>query len=416
MVTAGAMVANIAAYLVHLPASRWLGPELYGEFAALLSVQLIAAVPTMALQVVVARDRVLGASVERLRATGRHTALWLTGLVALAAWPVAAALSVSLPAVLAAVLAAPLLALVSVELGLLQAAGRFAGFAALSATAGLAKAVPALVALAATGAVAPTLAAEAAGTAAIAVLARAVVGRRPSDGPRPGLVDAPPRTDVFAVLRASQVQLALIALTTTDLLVARTVLEPVDAGNYALGSIATKVAFWLPAAVATVLFPQMSRPAEHAAARRLALAVVAGIGAVLSVGAALAAPVVPLVVGGDYTPVAGWLWLFTAVGALQSLLQVLLLAGIAARRSREAVVAWAGVVLIATAPLLLAWFGGSTDAAAVLLSVPGLVSWAFAALLVTTATATVTTRPRAGAIASPTAAPARDLPGDAAGR
>lgn len=400
VVTAGAMVANVAAYLVHLPASRWLGPELYGEFAALLSVQLIAAVPTLALQVVVARDRVLGASVSRLRAVGRRTALWLALLVAVAAWPVSAVLSVSLPAVAAAVVAAPVLALLSVELGLLQAAGRFSRFAALSAAAGLAKAVPAIAALAVTGAVAPTLAAEAAGTAAIALLARAVVSRTRESRPTPGLVDTPPRTDVAAVARAAQVQLALIALTTTDLLVARTVLEPVDAGNYALGSIATKVAFWLPAAVATVLFPQMSRPDSHAAARRLALAVVAGIGAVLSVCAALAAPLVPVVVGADYAPVSGWLWLFTAIGALQSLLQVLLLAGIAARRSREAAVAWAGVVLVAAAPLALATFGrspGAPTAAAAesLLSVPGLATWACACLLVTTVAATFTTRARA---------------------
>jgi hypothetical protein len=118
-------------------------------------------------------------------------------------------------------------------------------------------------------------------------------------------------------VRASQVQLALIALTTTDLLVARAVLDPVDAGNYALGSIATKVAFWLPAAVATVLFPQMADPASHARARRLALTVVGGVGLALCLGAFAVTPVVPIVVGEDYAPVAGWLWLFTALGALQ---------------------------------------------------------------------------------------------------
>ena len=46
--------------------------------------------------------------------------------------------------------------------------------------------------------------------------------------------------------------------------------------------------------------------------------------------------------------------LFTALGALQSVIQVLLLAGIAAHRTREAGVAWIGVALVAGAPLLAA--------------------------------------------------------------
>src|SRR5699024_3821835 len=56
-VTAGSLIANVAAYLLHLPASRWLGPEGYGAFAALLSAQLLVAVPSLALQAVVARER-----------------------------------------------------------------------------------------------------------------------------------------------------------------------------------------------------------------------------------------------------------------------------------------------------------------------------------------------------------------------
>ena len=400
VVTAGAMIANVAAYLVHLPASRWLGPELYGEFASLLSVQLIAAVPTLALQAVVARDRTLGASAAHLRRVGWQVAAGLAVLVAVLAWPVSAALSTSVVAVVAAMVSAPVLAVFSVELGLMQASGRFARFSVFSGLAGIGKAAPAVAVLAATGQVAPTLAAEAAGVAVVLAIARWTAGA--GSGPvRAGEAadDRPAaRPGVAEVIRASQVQLALIALTTTDLLVARAVLDPVDAGNYALGSIATKVAFWLPAAVATVLFPQMADPDSHARARRLALTVVAGVGAVLCIGAFAVTPLVPLVVGEEYSPVAGWLWLFTTLGALQSIIQVLLLAGIAAHRTREAGVAWVGVLLVAGAPLLAA---GGVFGVAVRdgLSVPILASWTGLSLLATALLAGFILRP-AGARAS----------------
>lgn len=399
VVTAGAMIANVAAYLVHLPASRWFGPELYGEFASLLSVQLIAAVPTLALQAVVARDRTLGASSAHLRRVGWQVAAGLAVLIAVLAWPVSAMLSTSVTAVVAAMVSAPVLAVFSVELGLMQASGRFARFSVFSALAGIGKAAPAVAVLAATGRVAPTLAAEAVGVVVVVALARWVPGRRSPVGGGSAVARRPAvagrsaaRPGVPEVVRASQVQLALIALTTTDLLIARAVLDPVDAGNYALGSIATKVAFWLPAAVATVLFPQMADPDSHARARRLALTVVAGVGAVLCVGAFAVTPVVPLVVGEDYAPVAGWLWLFTALGALQAIIQVLLLAGIAARRTREAGVAWIGVAAVAGAPLLAAagLFGEGVREG---LSVPTLAAWTGISLLLTALFAGVILRP-----------------------
>lgn len=387
------MVANVAAYLVHLPASRWLGPELYGEFAALLSVQLIASVPTLALQAVVARDRTLGASATRVRRVGRLVAAVLAVVVVLAAWPVARALSTSVWSVAAAGVGAPLLALLGVEMGLLQASGRFARFSAFSALTGVGKAAPAVAALALTGRAAPALAAEAVGVALVYVVARLAArnAERRASTPATDPADRRARTSVGAVLRASQVQLALMALTSADLLVARSVLSPGDAGQYALGSIATKVAFWLPAAVATVLFPRMARPDDHSGARRLALTAVAAIGAVLCAGAAVAAPLVPLVIGEDYGPVAPWLWLFTALGAVQSILQVLLLAGIAAHRTREAGVAWLGVAAVAGAPLLAhaGVFGGAVRDA---LSVPALASWALASLLVTAGVAALALR------------------------
>src|SRR5690606_39888110 len=68
---AGAMTANIASYLLQLLAGRWLGVAGYSEFASLLAVQLLCAVPALALQNVVARELVHGSDIAALRALRR---------------------------------------------------------------------------------------------------------------------------------------------------------------------------------------------------------------------------------------------------------------------------------------------------------------------------------------------------------
>ena len=72
MVTIGSMIANVAGYLLQVLASRWLGPAGYSEFATLLGAQLVLAVPALALQTVVARELVHGASAEHLRRMERR--------------------------------------------------------------------------------------------------------------------------------------------------------------------------------------------------------------------------------------------------------------------------------------------------------------------------------------------------------
>lgn len=79
------MVANIAAYLLHIPAGRWLGPVAYGEFASLLAAQLALAVPALAVQTVVARQLVLGSSRAHQRALGLRCVAIVAVLAAVSA-------------------------------------------------------------------------------------------------------------------------------------------------------------------------------------------------------------------------------------------------------------------------------------------------------------------------------------------
>ncbi|MEH6381277.1 MAG: oligosaccharide flippase family protein [Dietzia cercidiphylli] len=349
-VTLGSLLANIAAYLLHLPASRWLGPEGYGAFAALLSAQLLVAVPSLALQAVVAREHVRGAPHEALRSLGARVALLVALIAALAVVPVSLLLDTPVLATAAALSPGPVLCLLATEQGLLQGAERFRALGMVLALAGAGKVVPAVAVLAAGGGVGTALAAGAVGVAAAWAVAAWVcraTTRRRSRPPAGGITLASP--GVAAVLAAGQVQLVMMALTSVDLLLARALLSPEDAGRYALGAVAAKAAFWLPQAVGTVLYPRMADPAGHRGAVRSAVGVLLGIGSVVVLAAALAAPLVPAVVGEAYRPVTGVLWAFAGLGVTLSVLQAFLLATIAANRTVEAGIAWCGLALTAAA-------------------------------------------------------------------
>jgi O-antigen/teichoic acid export membrane protein len=341
-VTVGSLVANVAGYLLHLPASRWLGPDGYGSFASLLSVQLVLAVPALAVQAVVAREVVRGRAVGELRRSARDTALTLALLSVLLAPVAAAALHTSVVGAAAAALTAPLLVVLSAELGVLQGRAEFRPLAGALAATALLRVAPAVAVLAAGAGATAALLAGAVGTLVAAVGVRRLAG--PAE-PVAAAVTGTRWRALVGVARASQVQLVLIVLTSVDLLAARALLGDDASGLYALGAVAAKAAFWLPQAVGVVLYPQLADPSRRGRALRTAVLVLLGVGAVVVLGAAVAAPVVPVLVGPAYAPITGLLWLFALQGAALTVLQSALLAGVARDRTRVAALAWAGLVV-----------------------------------------------------------------------
>ncbi|WP_232541954.1 polysaccharide biosynthesis protein [Nocardia bovistercoris] len=366
------MIANVAGYLLQVLAGRWLGVGGYSEFASLLAVQLLCAVPALALQNVVAREWVRGAGADALRRLRWRCAV-IVAVVAAALIPVVtSALHVGVAACAAALGAAPALVLLSGEQGILQGARRFRGLALVLGAAGVARVAPALVVLAVGGGAAAALGAAAVGLAAAAVFARCVAGSPEAD--------EQPRTHtvgVLPVLRAAQVQAALMALSSADLIVVRMVLDEADASRYALGTIAAKIAFWLPQAVGVVLYPRMAQPAHSARAIRDALGVLSAIGVVAVLVAAVAAPLATLFVGQDYAPIQGLLWLFALHGAILAVLQGAVLSAIAVDRTAIATLTWLGLIVEVTVMLLFA------D------TVPALIVTAVSVAAVTTTTVAV---------------------------
>ncbi|GAA2061726.1 polysaccharide biosynthesis protein [Williamsia deligens] len=342
------MVANVCAYFVHLPASRWLSPDQYGEFAVLLQATLVLGVPALAVQAVTAREVVAGRSTRSLVRLGGITAVAVAVIAAIAVVPFMTIAHTGLPATAAAFTVAPLLVIISVGQGILQGHQHFRALAWVIGLVGVARTVPPLIALALGGQASSALLATMIGAVAAVGLVVSQVRSLVTHTDDAGL----PRLSARSVMHASQVQLVLVTATSIDLLLSRVVLSENDSGVYALGTVAAKVAYWLPQAVGLVVFPRLADAQRSAAALRGAVLVLLGLSAVTSIGAAVGGPLVPIVIGTDYRPVAGLLWLFAIAGGAMAVLQVALLAAIARNRTRVATIPW--VVLAVEVVVILA--------------------------------------------------------------
>jgi O-antigen/teichoic acid export membrane protein len=326
---------NALAYVSTVVAARVLAPEAFGELSALLGLLLVGVVPAVGLQAAAAlalggRRVGTGPTVAAVHAAALAAAV-LVGLAALAlAGPLAAVVHATDPAALVwlAVLLVPHTVAGGYD-GILQGTGRPGALAAALAAVGVAKVAGGLGGLLAVGTPTAVLAGMALGASGGAVVGWLLCGR-PGVGPGAGRVARRAGAAAGALL-------GFVLLANLDLLLARHHLPPGEAGRYAVGSIVFKVAFWLPQGVTLVLVPRLADAAAGRRALARATALVGACGLVLVLGAVVAAPLLPLLLG---RPAPAALWAFALLGALLAVLQQLLYAGIAARDRAATVLVW----------------------------------------------------------------------------
>ncbi len=340
-VTAGTLLANLLAYLVQVPASRVLGTDGFGEFSVLNAAMLVLSVPALALQAVVAREVVSGASHRRLWRLVAAVGVVVAGASVVGVLVMMWIARTGVASTAAALAGAAPLAVIAGGQGFLQGAGRFGVLGAVLAGVGVLRSVPVVAVVLAGSGPTGALAAGTAGTVVAAVLVAVVAVRdgRSDDGA------GGRRVSMSDVLAASGVQFVMIVAVSVDLLLSRSVLTASEAGVYALGAVATKAAFWLPQAIGVVVYPRLADPVRSSDALRRGLSVLAAIGVCVTAVAAVGGPLVPAVISDDYRPVAAWMWLFALTGALLAMLQLMLLAAIARNRARGALPASAVLAL-----------------------------------------------------------------------
>lgn len=378
VVLIGILALNAGNYVFHLLAARELGPASYGEVVSLLALAGLIALPLGGVQVVVARTVSRLASVNNVDALRAYIR---TGLIVVAGASSALAVVLVMLApvirgplgveslaaiVLTAVLTVPAL-VAPIALGVAQGLQRFTLFSftlALSTVARLAALVAVLgLGLRVAGVMAATI------VGSVVALAVPVVGirehlrgRRTERWPLSG-----------AALRSSVMPsvvglLAITALTTADVIVAKAVLSDHDAGVYGGASLIGRVIFHLPAVILTVLLPKVSARTARgettadilAASIRVVVAAAAVLTLIYSIAPSL---VVRVAFGSEYDDAAGLLPLFGIAMTGYAVLNVLLIYHLA--RSVNSM-SW---LLLAGACVQLAGYGLFHDSARQLLAV-----------------------------------------------
>ncbi|MEA5357950.1 polysaccharide biosynthesis protein [Amycolatopsis sp., V23-08] len=342
---------NAGSYVLSLAAARILAPGAFGELSSLLAVLVIGVVPAMALQTVVAL---------RVARSPQHTGslfalgLVTSGIVAAAALTVSPLLVLLLhlgslaPALLVTASLGPL-TLLGLFHGLLQGSHRFATLAGLIALEGVGKVGGSLVGLLVSGSTTGALAGTAIGSLAVVTASWQICGR-----PRPRWSDRHGRD----VLHTAQAMLALVLLVNLDLVLARHTLPAAEAGEYALGAIVTKIAYWLPQAVGVLVLPRFAVVSDRRRALPVALGICAALDAVVVlVTLVFGSRLLPLIGGVRYAGSTMPLWPFALAGSMLALVQILLYARLADGDRRVTVLMWAAVAVEAV--LIPAWLHSS---------------------------------------------------------
>lgn len=355
--TAGIAVAmavtNVGTYAFQMVSARLLGPSQYGAVAGLMAVLMVLSVVQLGLQATAARRIVSDpgdvAAIEESILTATWRAAWALGTVALVLSPAVMwllDLSSLVPAVLLALSVVPT-TVMGGQAGVLQGERRWLPLSLVYLAVGVPRVLLGTACL---------LVRQTEGSAMVGVLVASclpvVIGtialrERRLQGPE-NAHDAEVRRDVRREAWGSSIALlAFTALSNLDVVVARNVLDHHDAGLYAGGLIVTKAVLFLPQFAVVILFPSMSEAGGSRRAILRGLAFLGGLGAVGVLGAYVLRDVAEIFIGGDkYAGVTDRLWLFAALGALLSILQLLVYGGLAQRGVLTKYVVAAGVVAL----------------------------------------------------------------------
>jgi O-antigen/teichoic acid export membrane protein len=337
------VLSNALGYGLTVLLTRSFGPAQYGALGALLGVGLISGIPAGALQYVLAR-RTAAAGLppgvnERAGLRLSVAVGTLLGGLVIVLSPLADAffhLGSSWPAIWLGVMLLPY-SVQGALLGGLLGHERYAAFAAgqvLTAVARFAAGVvTALFALSVAGAM---------GALAVGTFA-AAAGLWWLSGPASWRVPGRSRDLLADLARACSAIAGVIVLSNADVLLARHFLSREDSGAYALAALFGKACLWGAQFVPALVFPRLARDGSGRGLLLRSAAAAGAVGVAGILAAAIAAePVVRAVAGDDpgYADAVNLAVPFAVLGTLWALVQLALLAAVAAGDPRPGRLLW----------------------------------------------------------------------------
>ena len=371
LVGVATLVGNGSAYLLSMVAARVLSPADFGAFGALTGLLIIIATLTIAMQTVTARRvavaGVEGAGAERTdveRAALRvgilvGGAILIGGL--LVSWPLGQALTIPPAAVLMGIASVAFVVVGCTAQGIAQGRQAHGRLSVTFMLNGVARAAAGIVCVVVAGTVIGAAAGIMIGTAVGSALSFLLI-RQPASGhatPRPSGPSwgATWRAWAGEFGHSTHALIVLYTLTNVDVLLARLFLTEADSGEYAVGVLLAKIAFFLPYAIVIVLFPRMSAQGSRRTVF-LAAGLTAGVGVIITAVSVVAGSLVARILGGSqYPDLGGQMWLFALEGSAFALVQVLLYARLAAQDRRAVAAVWAALVVLVV--VVVGWRHGS---------------------------------------------------------
>lgn len=343
-VGAATLVGNGAAYILSIVAARLLTPAEFGALGALLGILIIVSTLSLALQVLTAR-RVATAGSNRAAVEGeaiRMSAIVGSGIIVvglLAAWPLGIVFNIPYAALAMGLASLGFVVLGTGSMGIAQ--GREAhvrlslGFIAN----GVGRAAFGIVFVLLFPGIIGVSAGILVGCAVGAVISYLIICPRAWSG---RIFDG--GSVEFAHI--AHAMIVLFTLTNVDVLLARIFLTEAQSGEYSVGVLLAKIAFFLPNAIIIVLFPKMTA-GDSRRAVYLATGMTAAIGFVITTFSLLFGSLVIGILGGaQYKELGGEAWLFALEGSAFALVQVLLYARLAAQDRKAVASVWIALVIL----------------------------------------------------------------------
>jgi O-antigen/teichoic acid export membrane protein len=360
---------NAGNYLFHVIAARELGPARYGDLATLVILAGLISLPLAGVQIWVARHVAEYEStgnpdavhwfVRRvgvvLAATGSIVTVLLLALV----YPIQHALGIASPAAVALTAMTALPAIASpVTWGLAQGLQRFTLVAVVYASGPVARIGLMVIAFAVGLHVGGAMLATLASMWAALVLPLWVLRTwfTPVPGVGGGLIE--PLRTIRSLLPVMAGLLAITALTSVDVVVAKVVLTEHQAGIYGSASLVGRVILYLPAAIITVLLPRVAaRAAKNEDSLDIlskSVAATALFGLLGILVYSVAGPtIIRLAFGTKYAAAGPLLWRFAVAMGIYAILNVLLIYHLARDQSAMSWLLTGGAVAQAAAFLLI---------------------------------------------------------------
>ena len=339
------LLGNGTAYLLSMVSARILDPADFGALGALLGLLVIVATLGISTQALTARRVSTASATERKDVEGQAIRLSIFAAFAILigalilSWPISAIFAIPILAVFTGVASLGFVVIGSAAMGIAQGREEHIklsiAFIANTACRAFGGIIGVVVFQSVTGVGFGVLIGCAVGAAiAHQLISPKIFSSKLKDGIG------------IEFGHIAHALIVLFTLTNIDVLLARVFLTEDLSGEYSVGVLLAKIAFFLPNAIIIVLFPKMSGGDSHRALY-IATALTATVGVVITFASVFAGDMIISILGGSqYTDLGGEAWLFALEGSAFALVQVLLYARLAAQDRRAVLAVWGALAVL----------------------------------------------------------------------